>query len=50
MVEFFLENWNWFLLLFYILEKLVKVIPGKYDDIIVDIIINGVKHIVKGKK
>lgn len=51
MIEFFNSNWYWFLLLFYIVEKLVKITPTKYDDIIVDIIISGIKQLVgKSKK
>ncbi len=49
MIEFFNANWYWFLLLFYIAEKLVKITPTKYDDIVIDIIIKGIKSIVKKK-
>ena len=50
MIEFFSGNWYWFMLLFYIAEKIVKLTPTKYDDIIVDIIVSGIKSIVKKTK
>ena len=50
MIEFFSSNWYWFMLLFYIAEKIVKLTPTKYDDIIVDIIVSGIKSIVKKTK
>ncbi len=50
MIEFFSSNWLWFLLLFYVAEKLVKISPAKWDDILVDAVISGIKSIVKGKK
>lgn len=42
MQEFIIENWQWVLVGFMVAEKLVKISPAKWDDIIVD----GVKSIV----
>ena len=51
MIEFFSSNWYWFMLLFYVAEKIVKLTPTKYDDIIIDILIGGIKEVTgKGKK
>jgi len=35
-MEFLIDNWEWILVGFYVLEKLVKVSPAKWDDILVD--------------
>ena len=32
-------NWEWILLVFYTLEKIVKLTPTKYDDILFDTIL-----------
>jgi len=42
-MEFLIANWEWFLLGFVVLEKLVKMSPAKWDDILVD----GIKEILK---
>lgn len=39
MFTFVLNNWEWFLLGFMIVEKIVKVTPTKKDDIIFDMIV-----------
>jgi len=36
MAEFIINNWEYFLLGFVVLEKIVKVTPCKWDDILVD--------------
>ena len=41
------ENWEWALIIFMIAEKLVKLSPTKYDDIILDICWKNIKKIVK---
>lgn len=38
-LAFVLANWEWFLLGFYIVEKVVKLTPTKKDDVIFDVII-----------
>jgi len=42
-----LENWDICLLVFMILEKAVKLSPSKKDDILVDMIWNGIKGALK---
>lgn len=41
-MEFLLENWEYFLLGLYVAEKVVKLTPFKWDDILVD----GVKEVL----
>ena len=38
-MEFVIQNWEWFVLGFMVLEKIVKATPTKKDDIIFDMII-----------
>ncbi|GAG88240.1 unnamed protein product [marine sediment metagenome] len=38
-MEFVLMNWEYFLLGFYILEKIVHLTPTKKDDVIFDMIV-----------
>ena len=35
-MEFLINNWEWILVGFYVLEKIVKISPAKWDDILVD--------------
>ena len=42
----FIDNWEYVLAVFYGVEKVVKVTPFKWDDIVVD----GVKSIITGIK
>ncbi len=35
-MDFIAEHWYWVLVLFYVLEKIVKLSPAKWDDILVD--------------
>ena len=42
MFEFMINNWQYFLLGFMLAEKVVKLTPCKWDDILVD----GVKEIL----
>ena len=43
------SNWEICFVVFFILEKVVKLSPTKYDDILLDIVWTGIKK-VKGKK
>jgi hypothetical protein len=43
-MEWIVNNWDMCLLTFMILEKAVKLSPSKNDDIILDIIWNGIKN------
>ena len=45
-----INNWEVVLVLFVALEKLVKIIPGKYDDIILDMVIKPIFYAIKGGK
>ena len=46
-MDWMINNWDMCLLAFMILEKVVKLSPSKNDDIVLDIIWNGVKNMVK---
>ena len=46
-MEWIINNWDICLLVFMILEKLVKLSPSKNDDIVLDIIWNGIKSVGK---
>lgn len=46
-MEWFLSNWEWVLLAFYVAEKVVKVTPTRYDDILLDVLWNGLKKLVR---
>jgi len=50
MVEWLSINWGWVLLAFMVLEKIVKLSPSDKDDIILDVIWNGLTSIVKKEK
>ena len=45
-----LGNWEWVLLVFMVAEKIVKMSPSDKDDILVDVLIQGLTKIVKGEK
>ena len=49
-MEWLTLNWEWVLLAFVVAEKLVKMSPSEKDDIILDVIIEGLTKIVKGNK
>ena len=49
-MEWLLMNWEWVLLGFMILEKIVKMSPSDKDDILLDVIFQGLTKIVKGEK
>jgi hypothetical protein len=40
-------NWEWVLLGFMILEKLVKMSPSDKDDILLDVVVQGLTKMVK---
>ena len=46
-MSWILENWDICLLAFMILEKAVKLSPSKNDDIVLDIVWNSLKNMVK---
>lgn len=49
-LAFMSTNWEWFLLGFMVIEKIVKVTPTKKDDIILDMIIKPVWNKFFAKK
>jgi|TARA_R110001599_G_scaffold228280_1_gene427416 hypothetical protein len=49
-MEWLTLNWEWVLLGFMILEKIVKMSPSEKDDILLDVVIEGLTKIVKGNK
>jgi len=44
------NNWEMILVIFILLEKAVKVIPGKFDDILLDMVIKPIFYAIKGGK
>tara|TARA_B100000519_G_C13830743_1_gene244833 strand:+ start:180 stop:332 length:153 start_codon:yes stop_codon:yes gene_type:complete len=50
MTEWLATNWEWVLLGFMVLEKVVKVSPSKKDDILLDSIIRPLFEMLKPKK
>tara|TARA_Y100000401_G_scaffold92047_1_gene78015 strand:- start:268 stop:411 length:144 start_codon:yes stop_codon:yes gene_type:complete len=45
-MEFLINNWDIALAVFFVLEKLVKLSPTKYDDILLDMVWGGLKKLV----
>tara|TARA_R110002020_G_scaffold117803_2_gene269271 strand:+ start:404 stop:559 length:156 start_codon:yes stop_codon:yes gene_type:complete len=41
------NNWEWVLLGFMVLEKLVKMSPSDKDDILLDVVFQGLTKLVK---
>ena len=50
MSEWLAGNWEWCLLGFMILEKVVKMSPSKKDDILFDSIVKPIFNMLKPKK
>jgi hypothetical protein len=48
-MQMLLANWEWVLLLLYVVEKAVKLSPSKKDDVIFDMVIKPIVDKVKGK-
>jgi len=49
-MEWLAENWEWVLLVFMVAEKIVKMSPTDKDDILLDVIFQGLSKIVKKEK
>jgi len=45
--QWLLDNWQYVLVGFYIAEKVVKLTPTKYDDILFDVVGGAIKKLVK---
>lgn len=48
MVEWLSMNWEWVLLAFMVAEKIVKMSPTDKDDILLDVVVQGITKMVKG--
>lgn len=46
MIDWLVANWQYLLAAFWVLEKVVKLTPTKYDDILLDIIWGGIRKLV----
>ena len=49
-MTFLTANWEYVLLAFYILEKVVRLSPTKSDDVIFDMVLKPIFNTLKGKK
>lgn len=49
-MEWLSTNWEWVLLAFMVLEKIVKMSPSEKDDILLDVIVKGLTDMVGKKK
>lgn len=47
-MEWLAENWEWVLLVFMVAEKIVKMSPSDKDDILLDVVMQGLTKMVKG--
>lgn len=45
--QWLLNNWQYVLVGFYVAEKVVKLTPTKYDDILFDVVGGAIKKLVK---
>lgn len=50
MEQWIIENWEYILLGFMVLEKIVKATPTNKDDIIFDMILKPIFNALKGKR
>ena len=50
MSEWVTANWEYILVVVYALEKIVKLTPTKYDDIVFDMILKPIKNKVMPSK
>jgi len=49
-MEWLTENWEWVLLVFMVAEKIVKMSPTDKDDILLDVVVQGLTKMVKGEQ
>jgi len=45
LVQHLTENWKYYVVAFWVAEKVVKLTPTKYDDILIDIVWGGLKKL-----
>lgn len=48
-MEFLFQNWEYIMVGFYVLEKIVKLTPTDKDDIVFDIVFSGLKKLITTK-
>ena len=48
-MELLTNNWEWFLLALYVLEKGIKLSPSKKDDLVWDMVLKPIVDKIKGK-
>jgi len=49
-MEWLSINWEWVLLGFMVAEKFVKMSPSDKDDILLDVVFQGLSKMIKGEK
>jgi|TARA_Y100001973_G_C5151246_1_gene308249 hypothetical protein len=49
MLNLLTDNWEWFLLALYVLEKGIKLSPSKKDDLVWDMVLKPIVDKIKGK-
>ena len=49
MLSLLTDNWEWFLLALYVLEKGIKLSPSKKDDFVWDMVLKPIVEKIKGK-
>ena len=49
-MEWVIANWMYLVVAFYVLEKIVKITPTKYDDILLDIVWTALKKLAGKEK
>ena len=49
-MDWLVANWEYVLVVFYALEKIVKLTPTKYDDIIFDMVLKPIKDKITPSK
>ena len=49
MLSFITSNWEWFLLVLYVLEKGIKLSPSKKDDLLWDMVLKPIVDKIKSK-
>ena len=50
MSEWVIQNWEYVLVVFYAVEKIVKMPPTKYDDILFDMLLKPIKEKISPSK
>ena len=48
-MDWITSHWEWCLIIFMVAEKVVKLSPTKYDDIILDVVWGNIKKLARKK-